>query len=120
MKFKFQKTHSLEDRKSESTRILFKYPERIPIVCEKLNNKDTIPDLDKSKYLVPHDLTVGQFMFVIRKRMKLSSEQAIFIFINGHIPSTSSIINDLYEYNKHEDGFLYISYSGENTFGSTI
>ena len=117
MTFKFQNIHSLEDRKKESNRIISKYPDRVPIICEKSKNSSLIPDLGKSKYLVPCDLTVGQFMFVIRKRMKLSSEQAIFIFINGHIPSTNSIISDIYEYNKNEDGFLYVSYSGENTFG---
>ena len=95
-----------------------KYPDRVPIVCEKSKNyNDTIPDLDKSKYLVPSDITVGQFMFVIRKRIKLSSEQAIFIFVNGTIPSTSTCIFQLYESCKDDDGFLYITYSGENTFG---
>jgi len=29
---------------------------------------------------VPADLTVGQFVFVIRRRIKLSPERAIFVF----------------------------------------
>ena len=77
-----------------------------------------MPNLDKSKYLVPCDLTVGQFMFVIRKRMKLPSEKAIFLFVKGSIPSTNTIISNLYDSSKDEDGFLYVSYSGENTFGA--
>jgi len=117
MTLNFKKRHSLDDRIMESSRIKNKYPERIPVICEKLNNRSNIPDLDKSKYLVPCDLTVGQFIYVIRKRIKLSSEQAIFIFINGNIPSNTSLMCDLYEYNKDEDGFLYVTYSGENTFG---
>ena len=115
----FKKVHKFEDRLQESTRIRNKYPERIPVICEKYKNNDTIPKLDKSKYLVPIDLTIGQFMFVIRKRIKLSSEQAIFIFINGTIPSTNAEIYKIYESCKDEDGFLYVTYSGENTFGSS-
>jgi GABA(A) receptor-associated protein len=35
---------------------------------------------------VPADLTVGQFVYVIRKRIKLSPERAIFIFIDNKLP----------------------------------
>jgi hypothetical protein len=31
---------------------------------------------------VPQDLTVGQFVYVIRKRIKLPAEKAIFIFVD--------------------------------------
>jgi len=33
------------------------------------------------------------------------------------MPPTSCLIHDLYDKYKDDDGFLYISYSGENTFG---
>jgi GABA(A) receptor-associated protein len=55
---------------------------------------------------------------VIRKRLKLPAEQAIFLFVNGVIPPTAALMNTIYEEHKDEDGFLYISYSGENTFGA--
>ncbi|KAI7985216.1 Autophagy-related protein 8e [Camellia lanceoleosa] len=45
------------------------------------------PDL-QNKYLVPADLTVGQFVYVIRKRIKLSAEKAIFIFVDNVLPPT--------------------------------
>jgi GABA(A) receptor-associated protein len=76
-----------------------------------------VKDIDKKKYLVPADLTCGQFVYVIRKRLKLPPEQAIQLFINGIIPSTAALLNTIYEEHKDEDGFLYISYCGENTFG---
>jgi GABA(A) receptor-associated protein len=79
--------------------------------------KSDVPDLDKKKYLVPSDLTVGQFVYVIRKRVKLSAEKAIFIFVNNALPPTASLMSTIYEENKDEDGFLYVQYSGENTFG---
>lgn len=40
------------------------------------------------RYLVPSDLTVGQFVYVIRKRIKLSPEKAIFIFVKNVLPPT--------------------------------
>lgn len=42
----------------------------------------------KYRYLVPAELTVGQFVYVIRKRIKLSAEKAIFIFVDNVLPPT--------------------------------
>ena len=39
---------------------------------------------------MPADLTVGQFVYVIRKRIKLSPEKAIFIFVNNVLPPTGA------------------------------
>jgi hypothetical protein len=80
--FNFKRNHSVEERKNESSRVLSKFPDRIPIICEK-NKNSSAPDIDKSKYLVPNDLTIGQFLFVIRKRMHLKPEHALFLFIDG-------------------------------------
>ena len=61
------------------------------------------------------DLTVGQFVYVIRKRIKLAPEKAIFIFVDEVLPATAALMSAIYEEHKDEDGFLYVSYSGENT-----
>ena len=77
-----------------------------------------LPDINKKKYLVPLDLTVGQFIFVIRRRLKLDAAKAIFLFVNNQIiPPSNASLGELYEEYKSEDGFLYMTYSGENTFG---
>ena len=52
-----------------------------------------------------------------RKRIKLEPEKAIFIYVNNILPPTSSLISSIYEEHKAKDEFLWISYSGENTFG---
>nr|ABK23434.1 unknown [Picea sitchensis]ABK25724.1 unknown [Picea sitchensis] len=114
----FKKEHPLERRQAEAGRIRDKYPDRIPAIVEKAEKSD-IPDIDKKKYLVPADLTVGQFVYVIRKRIKLSAEKAIFIFVNNVLPPTAALMSSVYEEHKDEDGFLYFTYSGENTFGQT-
>ena len=112
----FKLEHPLERRLAESARIREKYADRVPVVVEKAERSD-VPDIDKKKYLVPADLTVGQFVYVVRKRIKLSSEKAIFIFVNNTLPPSAALMSAIYEENKDEDGFLYMTYSGENTFG---
>lgn len=106
-----------EKRKSEAERIRAKYPDRVPVICEKADRSD-IPDIDKKKYLVPADLTVGQFHYVIRKRIKLAPEKALFLFCSNSIPPNAALMSTVYEEQKDEDGFLYIQYSGESTFGA--
>ena len=92
---------------------------RSPVICEK-SAKCNIKDIDKKKYLVPNDLTAGQFVYVIRKRLNLPAEQAIYLSVNGTIPPTASLMSTLYSEKKDEDGFLYFEYLGENVFGNVL
>ncbi|XP_059651581.1 autophagy-related protein 8f [Cornus florida] len=115
----FKQEHEFEKRRAEAARIREKYPDRIPVIVEKAERSD-IPNIDKKKYLVPAELTVGQFVYVIRKRIKLSAEKAIFIFVDNVLPPTGAIMSTIYDEKKDEDGFLYVTYSGENTFGCQI
>jgi GABA(A) receptor-associated protein len=55
----------------------------------------------------------------VRKRLKLPSDKALFLFVNGSIPPTSALMNSIYEQHQDKDGFLYMSYSEENVFGCT-
>mmetsp|Transcript_25372 Transcript_25372/g.35749 ORF Transcript_25372/g.35749 Transcript_25372/m.35749 type:complete len:122 (+) Transcript_25372:78-443(+) len=113
----FKKEHTFDKRKAEAQRIRLKYPDRIPVITEKAANSD-IADIDKKKYLVPADLTVAQFVYVIRKRIKLEPEQAIFIFVNDSLPPSTALMSQIYKEKADEDGFLYVTYSGESTFGA--
>ena len=117
----FKKEHTLEKRAADAALILEKYPDRIPIICEHAPNtmfyNSTVPALDKRKFLVPNDITVGQFIFVVRKRLQLSPEKAVFFFVNGSMPSPMALISTVYEEQRDEDGFLYMAYSGDYVFG---
>lgn len=68
----------------------------LKVIVEKAP-KARIGDLDKKKYLVPSDLTVGQFYFLIRKRIHLRPEDALFFFVNNVIPPTSATMGNLYQ-----------------------
>jgi GABA(A) receptor-associated protein len=113
----FKNIRTYDERFSESQKILQKFPDRIPIIVEKSSYATTMSDIDKNKYLVPDNLTMGQFAFVIRKRVKMPPEQALFFFIGQIIPAMNMQLNEIYVKNKDVDGFLYITYSNENTFG---
>jgi GABA(A) receptor-associated protein len=64
----FKSKYTFEERIFESGKLRFKYPDRIPIVIKP--NKNT-PELDKHKYLVPGDINIGEFVNIIRKRIKV-------------------------------------------------
>ena len=59
---------------------------------------------------------MGQFVYVIRKRIKLSPEKAIFIYVEEVIPPTAALMSSIYEEHKDEDGFLYITYASPISF----
>lgn len=112
----FKNKFSFEHRIRESTNILNEHPDRIPLIIEN-DKKGTIEHLDKSKYLVPNDITVGHLIHVLRKRISIRPEDAVYLFINGVVPPISSHIGVIYDKNKDEDGFLYCILCGEATFG---
>ena len=113
----FKNKYNFKERLKESTTIMLKYPDRVPIICEKSSRYNDIPDIDKHKYLAPVDLTIGQFIYTIRSRMELSPYRALFLIINNTIPPTSALLGTIYSQYHDEDKFLYITYTSENTFG---
>eukprot|EP00483_Globobulimina_turgida_P002395 UN02397 len=114
--FAFKKQHCLQERRDKATRVLSKYSDRVPVICER-DPKSCIQEMDRSKILVPKELTVAQFVKVIRKRIKLTSQQSIFLFINDILVVNGKMMADVYQKHKDEDGFLYVAYSAENSFG---
>ena len=109
----FKKKYNLEERKYESNKLLARFKDRVPIIIES-----GTPPIDKNRYLVPSDLTFGEFMYIIRNRIRLKPVEALFGFINGKIlPPTNKSMRELYKDHADEDGFLYVSYKLENTFG---
>jgi GABA(A) receptor-associated protein len=105
------------ERVKKSQLILEKYPDRVPLIIQpSKNDRDNYP-IDKSKYITPRDLTLLQLQQIIRRRIRFPAEKALFMFINNKIYPITSIIGQVYDSNKDSDGFLYITYCQENTFG---
>ena len=95
--------------------MLAKYPDRIPVI---VHPKGKAPAIDKRKYMSPKNLTFSQLFYVIRKRLRMDASKGLFFFLeNNSLIVASSLVTDVYAKHADEDGFLYIFYSIENTFG---
>jgi len=115
----FKKIHSFEKRKEEAEYIISKYPDKIPIIIERANikNSENIPNIKKKKFLVPNDLHLSQLIYIVRRRINIEPNIGIYFFIDNELHPTGKLIKEIYDDKKDEDGFLYMTYSGESTFG---
>ena len=117
MVFEYDIRVPLEKRKQEVEIIMSKHPNKIPIIIQKVETSKLTPP-DKFKYLAPPEQSVGQFLYEIRKRLNLTPEQALFIFVGKNVaPTLSASLGEIHGKYKDEDGFLKISFCEENTFG---
>jgi GABA(A) receptor-associated protein len=109
--------HNNFDRKLVTLQFREKYPNKIPVVITKAI--PSAPILKRNNFLSPNDITFGKFISEVRKHFhNLNETSALFFFINGTIAVPLSLMmNTIYHKYKDEDGFLYITYTHENTFG---
>ncbi|XP_057424064.1 autophagy-related protein 8i-like [Lotus japonicus] len=113
----FKDEFTFDQRLEESREIIAKYPDRVPVIVERYLKSD-LPELGKRKYLVPRDLSVGHFIHILSSRLSLPPGKALFVFVKNTLPQTASMMDSVYRSFRDEDGFLYMYYSTEKTFGS--
>jgi GABA(A) receptor-associated protein len=115
----YKENSTLQERQAKSSIILQQYPDRIPIVIEPSKQKSfkTQYLLEKNKFITPNDFTVGQLMAMIRKKIQFPPEKALFLFFNDRFYPVSTLLSVIYHTHHDADGFLYATYSEENTFG---
>lgn len=114
---KYRKNVPFDERKLKASMILKQHPHRIPVVVECSDSLQAVHPLNKNKFIVPYELTLAQFMFIIRKHMKLEPEYAIFVFINNRLHPNTTVLGAVYAEEKDEDGFMYLDVFQESTFG---
>ncbi|XAR69795.1 hypothetical protein NMG60_11001518 [Bertholletia excelsa] len=112
----FKDQFTFEERLEESRDIIATYPDRVPVVVERYSKTD-LPELDKKKFLVPRDMPVGQFIHILSRRLHLAPGKCLFVFVKNTLPQTSRLMDSVYDSFKDDDGFLYMCYSSEKTFG---
>lgn len=109
-------------RSAESARIRQRYPGRIPVVII-MHGKLVI---DRPKFLVPVDLTWGQLMYVVRKRLnttnpnQISPGETLYGMVNRTMIPSETLVSFVAETDTHADGMLYVHVYRENTFGNTV
>ena len=113
----FRERLAFDQRRKEYEQISRRRPDLIPFIVESHNKKDSHL-LDKEKFLLPHDITMAQLQYVIRKRMSpFTKAQALFLFVKGSVPTSTSTAQQVRDAFQDEDGFVYVTYALENTFG---
>ena len=109
---------TLEERINYSTRLLYKYPDRVPVIIEKSEIQ-----LENNRYLLPKDMFVCNFLSIIKTKLNktFDDKKAIFTFVKGEsgyfLINLNETIKNVYNNYKNVDGFLYIKFGVENTFG---
>ena len=91
-------------------------PNKIPCIASPKD--DSTPRMDNQKLILPDDLTCQQLLQVLRKRINMNSNQAIFVFCENKVVNGTRTVKELFlSQTEHNDGVLYVIYSLENAFG---
>jgi len=115
----FKEKHTFEARENESSQMLSKYPNKGCFILERSKSaSDATPYIHKRKFLVSLDMTFFEFIIVVRNRFNLNQQQSLLFFVNDNVlvPSSMSVAELFNQYRDH-DGFVYLNYTNENTFG---
>uniref|UniRef100_F6PFY0 Microtubule associated protein 1 light chain 3 gamma n=1 Tax=Monodelphis domestica TaxID=13616 RepID=F6PFY0_MONDO len=108
-------------RKEEVAGIRAKFPSKIPVIVERYQKEKYLPPLDKTKFLVPQELTMTQFLTIIRSRMVLTATEAFYLLVNNKsLASMSVTMAEIYRDYKDEDGFVYMTYASQEMFGGSL
>lgn len=111
----FRQRLTEDQRRREFSRVSDKLHRFVPIIMER-GSRDA-PRIGKEKFLVPVDLTMAQLSFVVRKRLELRSSDALFLMVNKTLCTSTATAGSVYDAHRDTDGFLYVTYTMENTFG---
>lgn len=114
----FKQRKTFETRQLEVKNIRQKFPTKIPVVVEKYSREVNLPVMDKTKFLVPQEITVMHFAIIIKNKLCVPSSRAFYFVVNNQsMASTSKTMAEVYKEHKDEDGFLYMTYASQEMFG---
>ncbi len=118
--------YDLETRLFQSTKLIKKYPNRVPIIVQPLPGSP-VPWVNKFKFLVPKTSPCSSIQCTIREEIVLDAEYALNYLVDV-TPSNSikkqfqmlngaELIGSVYLQFVKTDGFCYVYYDQEHCFG---
>jgi len=109
---------SFEERCEESAMIRERNDMCIPIIVEKMAGEKFLPVSEKRRFSIMGEVPFHSLMCTVRKNLQLHAEQSFFMLIGGrHMACGTTTMESLYSEYKDEDGFLYITYASQETYG---
>jgi GABA(A) receptor-associated protein len=97
---------------------------RVPPVYINLAANDQVGQLKRGRrYLFPPDQTASRLQLIVRQNIpELRAEEGIWCFLitpdnKDVLLNQSDTMATIQQDYKHEDGFVYVKYSKENSFG---
>ena len=105
-----------EQRKAAA--VAKKYVDRVVVVLHAADTERSL-HMSKRKFICPRNLKMSELVSVIRRsqRVKISAEQALFLFVNGALVPMSEELDSVHARHADGDGVLHVSFASENTFG---
>jgi GABA(A) receptor-associated protein len=105
--------------------ILKKYPGRIPIIItsKTIKFKDNNNNKNNSNFIIPSNITMAEFIIMIRKRIELFQEESIFVFVTDKktkkdiLAPASITMDSLYSQYKDDNLILNLYFEKEAVFG---
>ena len=117
----FKESTDYVKRLKKSKYLLENFNDRIPVIIERSKKDKHLKNIDVSKYLIPVNMTILNVLILIRQKLTITEEQSIYIMVNNNdtnvLLSPTQSLEYIYNNYKCNDGFLYLEYCGENTFG---
>ncbi len=106
--------------KKKIEEMLIKHPNRVPIIISSTSFKEH----GQHRFIVPNNITICEFMKILRNKVSLKPEDAIFIFVNDKslknnaimVPSSASV-ESIYNQYKDQNLILNLIYEKEAVFG---
>ena len=94
-------------------------PRPQPRLRVQLHPWSDAPPLAKNRVTVASTASFGTLMVVVRRRLKLQAQDALFFFVGDKtLVAPQALLTDLHA--QHAvDGVLHVQYSRENCFGAT-
>ncbi|XP_015187804.1 PREDICTED: microtubule-associated proteins 1A/1B light chain 3B-like [Polistes dominula] len=96
-----------------------RYPNKIPLVVERLPGEKHLPTLHNAKFLIPDFLSVAELIKILRLKLQLNPSQAFYLLTNSNksLVSGGMTMLQLYQREQDEDGYLYVLFASQEVFG---